>query len=194
MNMTARSVPPSGSAAPCFLKVGYVAQHILAAILSLSLIMPPAGAWGETAGTAPQAASPSKYNPEQLDAMLAPIALYPDDLLVQTLMAATYPLQIVEAARWLETDDNKNLKGDALAKALEPLKWDPSVKSLVPFPQVLDQLNQYLDWTQQIGCPQEVRGSRRGKLQPQQLALFRIGARQRDYGRFGRVCASQLLK
>src|ERR1700734_1526833 len=125
MNMTARSVPPSGSA-PCFLKVGRVAQHILAAILSLSLVMPPAGAWGETAGTATQATpSTSKFNPEQLDAMLAPIALYPDDLLVQTLMAATYPLQIVEAARWLETDDNKDLKGDALAKALEPLPRDP---------------------------------------------------------------------
>ncbi len=136
-------------------------QHSLVAILSLSLMMPADGAWGQaaapvpaptTAGTATETApSATKFNPEQLDAMLAPIALYPDDLLVQTLMAATYPLQIVEAVRWLESDNNKDLKGDALAKALEPLPWDPSVKSLVPFPQVLDQLNQHLDWTQQIG-------------------------------------------
>ena len=66
-------------------------------------------------------------------------------------MAATYPVQIVEAARWLESDHNEDLKGAALAKALEPLPWDPSVKSLVPFRQVLEQLNQNLDWTQQIG-------------------------------------------
>jgi hypothetical protein len=133
-----------------------VAQHILAVILSLLLVMPPEGTWGaepappSAAGT--QAApSATKFSPEQLDAMLAPIALYPDDLLVQTLMAATYPLQIVEATRWLERDNNKALKGDALAQALAPLPWDPSVKSLVPFPQVLEQLNQNLDWTQQIG-------------------------------------------
>jgi hypothetical protein len=124
-------------------------------------MMPPDGAWAEAAaparasgpaGAATQGApAASTFNPEQLDAMLAPIALYPDDLLVQTLMAATYPLQIVEATRWLEEDNNKALKGDALAKALAPLSWDPSVKSLVPFPQVLAQLDQNLDWTQQIG-------------------------------------------
>ncbi len=169
MAMIARSMPQPSSALPRFIDglwprphgIGRVAQHGLIVLLSLLLIMPPEGAWGQAAtpgpaptpvGTATQAApSASKFNPEQLDAMLAPTALYPDDLLVQTLMAATYPLQIVEAARWLESDDKKNLKGDALAKALEPLPWDPSVKSIVPFPQVLDQLNQHLDWTEQIG-------------------------------------------
>jgi hypothetical protein len=155
METNARGVPPSSS------KTGRVAQHILAAILSLLLMMPPEGSWGETAapGPAPSTAgtqtqaepSATTFNPEQLDALLAPVALYPDDLLMQTLMAATYPLQIVEAARWLQSDNNKDLKGDALANALEPLPWDPSVKSLVPFPQVLEQLDQHLDWTQQVG-------------------------------------------
>ncbi len=124
-------------------------------------MMPADGAWGQaaapvpaptTTGTeTPAVPSATQFNPEQLDAMLAPIALYPDDLLMQTLMATTYPLQIVEAARWLKSDDNKDLKGDDLARALEPLQWDPSVKSLVPFPQVLEQLDAHLDWTQQIG-------------------------------------------
>ena len=130
-------------------------RHGLGALLSVVLMLPPASAWGQAAAPAQPtaAATPSAttYNPEQLDAMLAPIALYPDDLLVQMLMAATYPLQIVEAERWLTSDDNKNLKGDALAKALAPLPWDPSVKSIVPFPQILEQMNQNLDWTQELG-------------------------------------------
>ena len=177
MNMTARSVPSSSSTPPCLLDrlwprpdkaagsgipgIRRVAQHSLVAILSLSLMMPADGAWAQaaapgptptTAGTeTPAAPSATKFNLEQLDAMLAPIALYPDDLLMQTLMATTYPLQIVEATRWLKSDNNKDLKGDALARALEPYQWDPSVKSLVPFPQVLEQLDEHLDWTQQIG-------------------------------------------
>lgn len=148
-----RSRPRGGASG-----AGDAARPILAALLALVLVMPPEGTWGaETApGPAPSAANPAapgatKFSPEQLDAMLAPIALYPDDLLVQTLMAATYPLQIVDAARWLESGNNKALKGDALAQALAPQPWDPSVKSLVPFPQVLEQLNQHLDWTQQVG-------------------------------------------
>src|SRR5262249_41371180 len=90
-------------------------------------------------------------NVEQLDAMLAPIALYPDELLTQLLMASTYPLQVVAASRWLEKDNNKDLNGDALANALESESWDPSVKSLVPFPQVIAMLNDNLEWTQQLG-------------------------------------------
>src|ERR1700739_179680 len=93
----------------------------------------------------------TEFNVEQLDAMLAPIALYPDELLTQTLMASTYPLQVVAAARWLEKDNNKDLKGDGLPKALESQNWDPSVKSLVPFPQVIAMMNDNLEWTQQLG-------------------------------------------
>ena len=74
--------------------------------------------------------------------MVAPIALYPDSLLAQTLAASTYPLEIVQAERWAKK--NKDLKGDALAKALEKEGWDPSVKSLVNFPQVLQMMNEKL--------------------------------------------------
>ena len=79
----------------------------------------------------------TEFSVAQLDAMLAPIALYPDDLLMQMLMAATFPVQIVSAARWLDKAESKALKGDALLKALEPENWDPSVKSLIPFQQVV---------------------------------------------------------
>lgn len=91
------------------------------------------------------------FNTEQLDALLAPIALYPDPLLTQVLMASTYPLQVVEAARWVEDPAHKGLSGDALTKALAAQPWDPSVKSLVPFPSVLAMMNGQLDWMQQLG-------------------------------------------
>jgi hypothetical protein len=107
----------------------------------------------------PAAASPGAadandttvFSTEQLDALLAPIALYPDPLLTQILMAATEPLQIVEAKRWADDPAHSGLKGDALTQALVSQSWDPSVKSLVPFPSVLAMLNSHLDWTQQLG-------------------------------------------
>ncbi len=86
---------------------------------------------------------------EQLEQLLAPIALYPDSLLTQILMASTYPLEVVQADRWAK--QNKNMKGDALAKALEAQTWDPSVKSLVNFPQVLQMMSEKLDLTQKLG-------------------------------------------
>ena len=111
-------------------------------------------AWGQQAPK-PDAAQANEtaqaFNTEQIDALLAPIALYPDNLLTQILMAATFPLQVVAAGRWLEDSAHKDLKGDALAKALEAQDWDPSVKSLVPFPQVLTMMNANLDWMQQLG-------------------------------------------
>lgn len=85
----------------------------------------------------------------ELEQMLAPIALYPDSLLTQLLMAATYPLEVVQADQWAR--QNKNLKGDALTAALERQDWDPSVKSLVNFPQVLQMMSEKLDWTQKLG-------------------------------------------
>lgn len=89
------------------------------------------------------------FKQEELDQMLAPIALYPDSLLAQVLMASTYPLEVVQADRWAE--ENKELKGDALAAALENQNWDPSVKSLVQFPDVLAMMNDKIDWTQKLG-------------------------------------------
>ncbi|MCJ7593523.1 MAG: DUF3300 domain-containing protein [Desulfobacterales bacterium] len=89
------------------------------------------------------------FKQEELDQLLAPIALYPDSLLAQIFMASTYPLEVVQAGRWAK--ENKDLKGDALASALEKENWDPSVKSLVNFPQVLEMMNEKLDWTQKLG-------------------------------------------
>jgi hypothetical protein len=89
------------------------------------------------------------FKQEELDQMLAPIALYPDALLAQVLMASTYPLEVVQADRWAQ--QNKELKDDALAEALENQEWDPSVKSLVQFPDVLAMMGEKLDWTQKLG-------------------------------------------
>lgn len=89
------------------------------------------------------------FSPQELDQILAPIALYDDALLSQVLMAATYPLEVVEAARWQQA--NPNLTGDAAVKAVADKTWDVSVKSLVAFPTILKQMNDHLDWTQKLG-------------------------------------------
>jgi hypothetical protein len=89
------------------------------------------------------------FSEEELDQMLAPIALYPDSLLSQILMASTYPLEVVQAARWSRA--NSQLKGDDAVKAVEGMDWDPSVKSLVAFPQILHRMDERLDWTQRLG-------------------------------------------
>jgi hypothetical protein len=108
-------------------------------VLALALVLPPVvSAQG----------SPT-FKQEELDQIVAPIALYPDSLLAQILMASTYPLEVVQAERWMK--QNKDLKGDALTAALEKQGWDPSVKSLVNFPQVLEMMNDQLEWTQKLG-------------------------------------------
>lgn len=86
---------------------------------------------------------------EQLEQLVAPIALYPDSLVAQVLMASTYPLEVVEAARWVKA--NPKLKGTALEDALQKQSWDASVKSLAAFPQTLEMMNDKLDWTTQLG-------------------------------------------
>ncbi len=97
--------------------------------------------------------SPDRPSPteQQLDALLAPIALYPDQLLSQILMAATYPLDVIEAARWSERPENQGLQGDRLSYALEDMDWDPSVKALVAFPDILKMLNRDIDWMAKLG-------------------------------------------
>ncbi|SEK09582.1 DUF3300 domain-containing protein [Paraburkholderia diazotrophica] len=97
----------------------------------------------------PESAQPASFKPEELEALVAPIALYPDSVLAQVLMASTYPLEIVHAARWVKA--NPKLKGDAAVKAVENETWDTSVKSLVAFPQILEPMNDKLDWTQKLG-------------------------------------------
>jgi hypothetical protein len=81
--------------------------------------------------------------------MVAPIALYPDALLSQVLMAATYPLEVVEAARWVKA--NPKVTGEKLEPALKDKDWDPSVKSLCAFPTVLQRMNENLQWTRDLG-------------------------------------------
>ena len=87
--------------------------------------------------------------PEEIDALLSPIALYPDNLLAQVMMASTYPLEVVQASRWLK--ENKGLKDDALKAAVDKQGWDESVRSLVATPSVLDMMSDKLDWTQKLG-------------------------------------------
>ena len=103
------------------------------------------------AAPAGTAAPAEKGAPTQqdLDQLLAPIALYPDNLIAQILMAATYPLEVVEAARWAET--NKTLKDKALEDALLKQPWDPAVKAIVAVPQVLKHMNDNLSWMQKLG-------------------------------------------
>jgi hypothetical protein len=91
------------------------------------------------------------YTQQKLDQMLAPIALYPDQLVSQILMASTFPLQIVQASRWLDNPSNAALKGDALVTALQPMNWDPSIKSITAFPAIVMMLNKNLDWTDSLG-------------------------------------------
>jgi hypothetical protein len=116
----------------------------------------PAGAPQQPAAGAPQNAqqqpaadAPKLKTPEQLDSLVAPIALYPDPLLAQVLAAATYPLNVVEAQRWLKA--NPNLKGEDLTKAAAKQDWDASVQALVAFPQALKLLDDNIQWTTDLG-------------------------------------------
>jgi len=116
---------------------------LLAASLSLGLALPPM----TPAAFAQE--QPRVYAQQELERMLAPIALYPDSLLSQVLMAATYPLEVVEAARW--TRANPGLQGEAAVQAVAGQDWDPSVQSLVAFPQVLQRMDENLQWTRSLG-------------------------------------------
>lgn len=89
------------------------------------------------------------FSQPRLDQMLAPIALYPDPLLAQMMMASTYPPEVAEAARWSRA--NSGLSGDLAVRAVDGQDWDPSVKSLVAFPQVLAMMDERADWVQDLG-------------------------------------------
>lgn len=98
----------------------------------------------------PPPSAPRVFSIEQLDAMLAPVALYPDAVLTPVLMAASDPLQVVMAGRWIADPAHAALKGDALASAVADEDWDPAAKALVPYPTVLRLLSDHLDWTMQL--------------------------------------------
>jgi hypothetical protein len=118
-------------------------------LLFFALALLPCVARAQTSNPPPAAAAQQVLKPAQLDQLVAPIALYPDTLLSEVLMASTYPLEIVEAERWVSA--NKNLKGDELKKAVGKQDWDDSIKSLVATPSVLDMMSTKLDWTQKLG-------------------------------------------
>jgi hypothetical protein len=103
----------------------------------------------DAAGAADQAAPRSTLTAQQLDNLVAPLALYPDPLLSQVLVAATYPLEVVEANQWLQ--QNRSLTGTALMDAAKQQNWDPAVQALVAFPDVLLRLNQDVRWTTDLG-------------------------------------------
>jgi hypothetical protein len=125
---------------------------LIGAGLALTIVLAGGIASAQDAAQETQATAPPEqkiYKNEQLDQMLAPVALYPDSLLSQLLMASTYPSDFAEATEWSKA--NPNAKGDDAVKQVENKPWDPSVKSLVAFPQVLQQFGVQPDWVQKLG-------------------------------------------
>jgi hypothetical protein len=130
-----------------------VSCRVAVLILALFVWIPVAAiAQTPATPTTPAATSPSTdqlLKPEQLDALVAPIALYPDNLLSLVLMASTYPLEVVQADRWVR--EHKNLKGEQQKTEVDKQAWDESVKSLVATPDVLSMMSKKLDWTLKLG-------------------------------------------
>ena len=125
-----------------------VYQMVMVLFLCVNLAVPPGlVAQGTREETAAEGAP--AFRPEEIDQLLAPIALYPDELLAQVLVASTYPLEVVQAARFLQ--QNKELKGDKLMAAAKDKEWDPSVKAMLQFPDVLLMMDEKLEWTGKLG-------------------------------------------
>jgi hypothetical protein len=130
-------------------------------LIALALVMAiPVAVSAQTADKAPAPAAPVQpasqapptaelLKPEQLEALVAPIALYPDELLANLLAASTYPLEVVQADRWLK--ERKSLKGDALKTEVDKQSWDDSVKALASTADVLAMMSDKLDWTKNLG-------------------------------------------
>jgi hypothetical protein len=131
-------------------------KHMMAALMPLSLLF---AAWPQNLladqdapAPAPAATSQPPYTqqtPEELQRLVAPIALYPDSLVAQVLAASTFPEQVVEADRWVQA--NPNLQGNALGEAVDQQPWDPSVKALTAFPSVLGNMDKNLSWVSSLG-------------------------------------------
>jgi hypothetical protein len=110
---------------------------------------PEGVAYGQDQPTTDTPVVSAPPSPEQLQQLVAPIALYPDSLVAQILAASTYPAEVVEADRWLQA--NPDLKGDQLGQAVNQQDWDPSVKALAAFPSVLANMDKNLSWTTSLG-------------------------------------------
>src|SRR5271165_4941190 len=130
-------------------------KQILASLLSLALLFTTwpqnlsASQDGQAAAQNVQAPPYAQQTSEQLQQLVAPIALYPDSLVAQILAASTFPEQVVVADRWLQA--HPDLKGDALGQAVDQQPWDPSVKALTAFPSVLGNMDKNLSWTSSLG-------------------------------------------
>jgi len=124
-------------------------KRFLLALFMLTLLIITPAAIAQTPSPPAAAASQQQFKPEEIDALVAPIALYPDTLLAVVMMASTYPLEVVQADRWLS--ENKNLAPDQLKAAVSKQAWDDSVKALIGTPSVLTMMSAKLDWTQKLG-------------------------------------------
>ena len=124
---------------------------MLRAFAAVFIFFTPYSAFAQTTAAAPPADQSQQQllSAGQLDALVSPIALYPDTLLSLVLIASTYPLEVVQADQWVNA--NKNLQGDPLKSALDKQRWDESIKSLAATPDVLDMMSAKLDWTQKLG-------------------------------------------
>jgi hypothetical protein len=116
----------------------------LAIVVALSLQFAPLAAGAQQ----PPSADSRRFKPEELEQIVTPIVQYPDPVLAQIFRASTYPLEVIQAARFAKA--NPSLKGDALNKELKKLQWDGSVKALVSYPQVLELMDSQLDWMQKL--------------------------------------------
>jgi hypothetical protein len=134
---------------------GVQRRKVLGWLLSFALVFT---AWPQTTMLAqdqqssppsPQGPEYATKTPEQLQQLVAPIALYPDSLVAQILSAATFPEQVVEADRWVQ--GHPDLKGEALGHAVDQMNWDPSVKALTAFPSVLGNMDKNISWTSALG-------------------------------------------
>ena len=127
-----------------------LSKQVLILLLCFSLVRftAQADSFGPT-GQSNEQQPPVQPSPQELQQLVAPIALYPDALVAQILAASTYPAEIVEADRWMQ--GHSKLKGEELAKEIDKQPWDPSVKALTQFPAVLENMDKNLSWTSSLG-------------------------------------------
>jgi hypothetical protein len=125
-----------------------IGQGLVAVLCVLSLVPGKTALYAQEPAAAPEQAAPKIPN-DQLDSLVAPIALYPDPLLAQILAASTYPLEIIQLQQWMER--NKNLKDNALSDAVAKQNWDPSIQAMAAFPDVVKRLADDIQWTSDLG-------------------------------------------
>src|SRR5215510_10350917 len=136
----------------CKLVYGVVAIIALALISSGTLVAQtsaPPPAQSQEMSTTTNDQQTTTLAPQELDSLVAPIALYPDSLLAQTLAASTYPLEVIQLQQWM--NNNKNLQDKALADAVAKQPWDPSIQGLVAFPDVVTRMADNIQWTTDLG-------------------------------------------